>query len=119
MRFVYGIAFLDDKFVMVFNPKRGGWEMPGGRVEEGETTLQAMEREFIEESGHRFIAHGSRGEGEGTIFAGRMGEHVGKGEMDWRAFDRLPPELAFPQVEYLQLIEWARDQLVRPGQNGM
>lgn len=85
--------------------------MPGGRIEEGESDLEAMEREFIEETGRRFLASGSMKEGEGTVFTGRLGEEVGIGEMDWCSFDRLPSCLSFPKVEYIPMIDWARDQL--------
>lgn len=36
--------------LMVESPKRG-WEFPGGQVEEGESLIQALQRETIEESG--------------------------------------------------------------------
>ena len=51
MRWVYAIGFKGDRFLMVNNPKRGGWEMPGGKVEEGEDPKDASVREFREEAG--------------------------------------------------------------------
>lgn len=60
MKTTYGIALRDRKFLMVYNPKRGGWEMPGGKVEAGETFAEAVVREFREESGLTFIPLVSR-----------------------------------------------------------
>lgn len=111
MRYVYCIAFHGDEFVMVFNPQREGWEMPGGKVEEGENDLEAMKREFREEVGHEFLATSHMELLEGTVYAGRMGDRVGEGEMDWCSFNELPDRLSFPKVEYLPLITWARKEL--------
>lgn len=36
--------------LMIQSPERG-WEVPGGRVEEGEDLIQALKREILEESG--------------------------------------------------------------------
>ena len=48
---IYTIAFKDGLFLMVWNPKRKGWEMPGGHVKTGETRIEGAKREFEEESG--------------------------------------------------------------------
>ena len=52
MRTAYAIAFREGRFLMVYNERRKGWEMPGGHVEEGETSAQAAARESEEESGY-------------------------------------------------------------------
>ncbi|MBI0582885.1 MAG: NUDIX domain-containing protein [Methanomassiliicoccus sp.] len=115
MRYVYGIAFLGDEFIMVRNLRRGGWEMPGGKVEEGESDLQAMEREFLEEVGHHFIVASSTDVDGVSVFAGRMGAREGKGEMAWQGFRELPAELSFPLVEYRPLVAWARKEILSHG----
>ena len=38
-------------YVIIKNQKRGGWEIPGGRREEGETMEQTACRELFEETG--------------------------------------------------------------------
>jgi 8-oxo-dGTP diphosphatase len=41
--------------LMLKSPRRGDWEFPGGQVEEGETLMQALEREVFEETGIKVI----------------------------------------------------------------
>jgi len=45
---IKGVLLIDGKAVLVKN-ERGEWELPGGRLEIGETPEQALEREFTEE----------------------------------------------------------------------
>lgn len=40
----------ENKILMLQKPKRGWWVVPGGKVEEGETLLEAILREFKEET---------------------------------------------------------------------
>ncbi|MGD0057491.1 MAG: NUDIX domain-containing protein [Methanomassiliicoccales archaeon] len=110
MRFVYAVAFVDDEFVMVRNEKRGGWEMPGGKVKASETDDEAISREFWEEVGHEFVPLSKEEVPGGAVYTGRMGEKIGEGEMDWRLFDSLPSALAFPGYEYAEVLCWARDK---------
>lgn len=37
-------------------PYAGYWEFPGGKVERGESILQALQREFVEELGVRIVS---------------------------------------------------------------
>jgi 8-oxo-dGTP diphosphatase len=114
MRYVYGIAFTGDRFVMVYNPRRGGWEMPGGKIEEGESDQEAMEREFREEVGYEFVPVACCRDADGVaIFAGELGNPAPPAEMEWRGFRELPEQLSFPLVEYLPLIAWAREAMGR------
>ncbi len=105
---VYGIAFKDDRFLMVYNPKRKGWEMPGGKLEEMETPLEAMQREFEEGCGCEFEILDCQPRGAVVVFAGTLGEEKWEGEMGWELMRSLPDNLAFPECEYLEQIAWAR-----------
>ncbi len=105
----YAVAFDGDGFLMVRNTRRGGWEMPGGHVEPGETPEQAVEREFLEESGYRISIVASRDLGGGvTVFAAILGEKASeRAEMGSRVFTELPDELSFGRDEYEDTVPWA------------
>jgi 8-oxo-dGTP diphosphatase len=108
MSWVYSIAVLQDQYVMVYNPKRHGWEMPGGRIEPGETSMQAVIREFKEECGCGFLPFASKEHREGTVFAGILQSPCAPAEMKWATFSELPGDISFPDEDYAALIEWAR-----------
>ncbi len=121
----YSIAFTEDlgRFLMVRSKKRGGWEMPGGRMEPGETPLSSAEREFLEETGHKLITvgHLSRNLSDGLVFFGIIGPKVSdrrEGEITEVAlFEKLPDVLAYPQEEYVPLIDVGREMLKRDGRS--
>jgi 8-oxo-dGTP diphosphatase len=107
MKWVYSIAFIGDKFVMVFNPKRNGWEMPGGKVEPGESAEQAAIREVREECGCNFTPFAKMKHRDGLVFAGDLECPVADPEMEWGLFADLPLQLAFGDEEYQKLLSWA------------
>ena len=45
---IKGVLLLEQRVVLVKNP-RDEWELPGGRVDEGEAHAQTLTREFAEE----------------------------------------------------------------------
>lgn len=112
MRTVYAIAFDGDRFLMVWHKRRNGWEMPGGHVEEGETSEQAAMREFVEEAGYEIEVVATRDIGSCDVCAARLGKKVTDDcEMESRLFDSLPDELSFDRSEYEMTVPWSRAQL--------
>jgi len=49
---IKGVLIREDRVLLVHN-ERGEWELPGGRIEPGETPEQTVTREISEESGLR------------------------------------------------------------------
>ena len=52
----YGIIDYGDKFMLVFNEKGKNYSLPGGGIEIGETPLDALKREMIEEAGCKILS---------------------------------------------------------------
>ena len=112
MRTAYAIAFKDDRFLMVWHKGRNGWEMPGGHVEEGETSEQAAKREFLEEAGYEIEVVAVRDIGYCDVCAAVLGRKV-KDDCEMRSelFDELPEKLSFEREEYEDTVPWARSML--------
>ena len=110
-RTAYCVAMKDGKFLMVHNTERNGWEMPGGKIEQGETVEDAAKRECLEESGYDVEIIGRRNIGYCDVCACTLGEKVSDGEMESQLFDSLPRELSFDTGEYEDVIAWARSLL--------
>jgi 8-oxo-dGTP diphosphatase len=112
MRTAYAIAFEDDRFLMVWHNGRNGWEMPGGHVEEGETSEQAAAREFMEEAGYEIEIVATRDIGYCDVCAARLGRKVMEDcEMRSELFTELPDKLSFGRDEYEDTVPWAKSQL--------
>ena len=110
--FAYAIAFQGDMFVMVRHRGRA-WEMPGGRLEPGETHEQAAVREFSEETGMALEPVGSLEVEGGKVIVGlvhsRCCSPSPSAEIaEVRLFRELPEELSFPLVEYREMLVQAR-----------
>jgi ADP-ribose pyrophosphatase len=114
MNSVYSVAFKGKEFMMVYNDTtRKGWEMPGGRIEYGETPEEAAEREFLEESGYAVKVIAKEQMNGCWVCCCELLEERGKGEMETAMFSELPKELSFPLSEYEGVIEWARKTIGR------
>lgn len=109
MRTAYAVAFDDDRFLMVWHKGRNGWEMPGGHVEEGESSAQAAAREFREEAGYEIEVLETRDIGYCDVCAAVLGPKVdGRCEMESRLFSEIPDQLSFDREEYEVTVPWAR-----------
>lgn len=103
----------DLRFMMVWHERRGGWEMPGGHVEEGETSAEAAVREYVEEAGYRIEVVAVRDIGYCDVCAAVLKEKASDSpEMESRMFSELPEVLSFDRAEYLVTVPWARSQIV-------
>ena len=75
---------IKDSMLVVTKDKRRGWDLPGGHVEKGETALQALRREAMEEAGMTFedatpfvVVENNASEGGylGKVMVGYMTKH--------------------------------------------
>lgn len=113
-RFVYVIAFRGDAFLMVKH-KRREWEMPGGRLLEGESYEDGARREFLEETGTPLadiIGEIEIDREGGKVFVGSAGRRTNCELSDEisevNEFTKLPKKLSFPLVEYRTMLDQAR-----------
>lgn len=111
--YVYVIAFRGSEFLMVRHARRA-WEMPGGKVNSGETAEEAAVREFREETGYDV---GSLKlldvEDGGLVYLGEVGRKLSVtpnvaeiAEVGF--FKELPQKLSFPLVEYRRMLDAAQ-----------
>jgi len=86
--------------------------MPGGHVEEGETSEEAAVREFLEEAGYEIEVVAVRDIGCCDVCAARLGKKVNEDcEMVSELFTELPEKLSFDREEYEDTVPWAKSQL--------
>ena len=110
--YVYVIAFLGDDFLMVRHARRS-WEMPGGKVDAGESAENAALREFREETGYDVVSlRVLQAEEGGLVFLGEVGKKLSivpdAGEIaEVGFFKELPGQLSFPLVEYRRMLDAA------------
>jgi len=109
----YAVAFDGDRFLMVFNEKRGGWEMPGGGIKEGESAEDAAKREFLEESGYEIRVLEVKDIGHCFVCACiLLNKTNGSPEMVSEMFSDIPENTAFDRSEYDAVVPWARSAVL-------
>ncbi len=112
MRTAYAIAFSGNRFLMVWHNKRNGWEMPGGHVEDGESSEEAAKREFLEEAGYEIEIVKTRDIGYCDVCAAILGKKVRDNcEMRSELFTELPEQLSFEREEYEDTVPWAKSAI--------
>ena len=105
---VYAVAFSGDRFLMVFNKKRNGWEMPGGGIEEGESVEVAAKREFLEEAGYNIEILDTENLGHCLVCACLLLDKIDDPpEMVSELFRDIPENTAFERSEYEIVVPWA------------
>ena len=50
-RVAKAVVYIDNKVLMLKKAENGKWDLPGGHVSQGETTMQGLKREIKEETG--------------------------------------------------------------------
>jgi ADP-ribose pyrophosphatase YjhB (NUDIX family) len=123
---VQGILERDGRVLLArraLEPRRGHWDLPGGFLDETETPIDGLRREFREETGLEvepvelfridIEPYGDRYVFSVTWIVRGDGEPVAADDVDelrWFARDELPAEMAFPGQQ-LVLRSWAtRDE---------
>ncbi|WP_370019451.1 NUDIX hydrolase [Planotetraspora sp. GP83] len=64
-----------DRLLLVFDRFRGQWELPGGRIDPGETPREAAVRELREETGHEVTDSGLAFAGYAEFLLGGRAEY--------------------------------------------
>jgi ADP-ribose pyrophosphatase YjhB (NUDIX family) len=127
---VQGLLERDGRLLLArraIDPSAGEWDIPGGFLEEGEDPLDALRREFLEETSIRVEPVEWLGPSidpyDGYFVLGLAWIVRGEGdpvpaddvaELAWFAPDELPNEMAFPSQPSL-LRAWARRRTSDPG----
>jgi hypothetical protein len=114
IKFVILLAEYKGQLVIIKNPKRGGWEIPGGTREPGEQLLATARRELYEETGatqSEFEAFGIlRWNGSfGMVFHAKILEMAKLPSYEIeevKLVDRLPDGLNFGEMFYTVFDKW-------------
>lgn len=109
-KYVVICTYYQGEIVLCRHSMRDTWETQGGHIENGETPIQAAERELYEESGIieadlypvcDYYGYNSQSHSNGAIFlavARRIGKLPSYEMKEISLFDVLPQNLTYPQA---------------------
>jgi 8-oxo-dGTP diphosphatase len=117
-------ARFEDKWIFVRHQNRTTWEIPGGHIEEGETSFDAAGRELMEETGAlnftikciaTYSVSISRKTGWGRLYiaeVSQIGQVPDISEIaEIRLSDHLPENLTYPDIQpnlYKKTLEFVK-----------
>jgi 8-oxo-dGTP diphosphatase len=97
-----------NRVLLLQKPRRGWWTAPGGKVEPGETLMETVQREFVEETGLTLIQPRLRGiftmcirDGDQLVqewmmftffaehYTGSLLQHTEEGILRWHSVDTI------------------------------
>ncbi len=101
----------NDEILMIF--RRGKWDLPKGKLDDGESIEECALREVREETGLAEVAiTGFVGITYHDYFEPRINDDVHK-ESHWYAMAAAPGQKLVPQTEeYIAEIEWVRKEIL-------
>ena len=123
-RFIVIFARYRDKWLYCRAKERDVFETAGGRIEPGETTLDAAKRELFEETGavkydmepaYDYSVHRLNQQSNGQVFFAEVYELGNMPEFEMeevKLFDTFPDKMRFPHilpVLYRYLQEWLKE----------
>jgi 8-oxo-dGTP diphosphatase len=107
----------EGQWLLSRHKKRDTWETQGGHIEQGETPLDAAQRELYEESGVSdaeiipvcdYYGYDDKGHSNGVVFLAKVHSHgtLPESEMERvQAFAQLPENLTYPSVTPVLMAE--------------
>lgn len=107
----------EGKWLLSRHKKRDTWETQGGHIEQGETPLDAAQRELYEESGVSdaeiipvcdYYGYDDKGHSNGVVFLAKVHSlgTLPESEMERvQAFAQLPENLTYPSVTPVLMAE--------------
>jgi len=113
LRFSVIVARDDNGFVFVKHQDRDTWEIPGGHIEAGETSIEAAKRELVEETGASSFSMSEvcnysitvgHSISYGRLFFSEISDYSGSLDFEIeevKSFAKIPDNLTYPKIQPL------------------